>query len=166
MIFMFRGNGEFGFDIVGESHYQKALEEITGPKTKEGHALRCTAVFVLEDRNPYDPQAVAICLTPRIPISATHVGYLSRSDARKFRKNIATMANRTPDLMLCRALICGGWDSHAEDDYGDIFPPEESDFSERSVGHFGVKLDLCFPLEIDPDWTNLPIREAISHRYQ
>lgn len=108
--------GEFGHDIVGESHYQNALDEICGGKTEVGHHKEMLAYLVTEDDNPHDSKAVRVQIEGRI------VGYLSRADAREMRRQL-----NLPDGFILRvpALIVGGWDD-----------------GEGSVGHYGVKLDL------------------------
>src|SRR3989475_11727740 len=75
-----RGSGAFALPIVGESHYQEALEQICGPRTDEGEDRRIEAHLVLEDENPHDSMAV------RVDINGITVGYLSRDHARKYRR--------------------------------------------------------------------------------
>ncbi|AVL53804.1 hypothetical protein CEP88_15135 [Roseobacter denitrificans] len=111
--------GQYQFDIVGEASYQIELEAIAGKKTKESKQFRCHAAMVIEDNNRHDPEAV------RVVIDSKTVGYLSRADARHFRKWFAEQ-----DLGLLgvavSAEIVGGWKDH------------------ESEGHFGVKLDFNF----------------------
>src|SRR5947207_8334420 len=71
------GSGAFTLAIVGESHYQQALEQICGPRSDEGEDRRVEAGLVLEDGNPYDALAV------RVDIQGLTVGYLSREHARE-----------------------------------------------------------------------------------
>lgn len=71
------GTGEFNTEAVGESNYQKSLQQITksiggkGPWTTE-------ALVVPEPENPHDRNAV------RVDISEQTVGYLSRPDSEAF----------------------------------------------------------------------------------
>lgn len=90
------GNGEYGFEIVGEASYQKALRAIAGPG-KVRH--ECIATIHLEDENPHDNKAV------RVDIEGRTVGYFSRADARRYRKQIA---KHGPITSECDALILGG----------------------------------------------------------
>jgi hypothetical protein len=46
------GPGTFEFDIVGESHYQEALEAICGGRTEESAEHLTEAVLVLEGNPP------------------------------------------------------------------------------------------------------------------
>lgn len=107
----------FPLVIVGESHYQEALEAICGERDDEGVDRVTSASLVLEDSNPHDPHAV------RVDIEGKTVGYLSRGDARRFRERRA----RTGESggVTCKARIRGGWDRGADD-----------------RGHYGVSLNL------------------------
>ena len=110
----------FALPIVGESKYQPALEAICGGRDEDGTDKVVDAVLVLEDSNPYDPQAV------RVDIAGRTVGYLSRANAREFRESRAR-AGETASVIACKARIKGGWDRGAGD-----------------RGNFGVWLDATF----------------------
>lgn len=112
------GPGTYSVDVVGESHYQEALEDICGGHTEKGHRLDVDAFLVPEDDNPYDPKAVCIYIHEQI------VGYLDRGTARSFRKQMAA-AGAAGRAIKCSAIIVGGWDRGS-----------------RDKGHFGVKIDL------------------------
>lgn len=109
--------GLYDFDIVGEAHYQPALDRICGGKSaNDGHRKEVTAWLITEDDNAFDDHAVKVVIDGRT------VGYLSREDARELRarlKQIKGFALEVP------GMIVGGWD------YGD-----------GRTGHYGVKLDL------------------------
>lgn len=112
------GPGTFAIPIVGESRYQKALEEICGGKTPDGSNKTSTATLILEDSNPYDKKAV------RVDIENKTVGYLSRDLAREYREKLKQAGH--PQLVgNCQAVIRGGWKRKNGD-----------------TGHFGVWLDL------------------------
>jgi hypothetical protein len=112
-----RGPGLYDFDIVGESYYQDALEEICGGKTIQGHQKEVMAILIHEDNNPKDDKAI------RVDIEGMTVGYLERKFAREYRKRLSEAGY--PDLAAaCNALITGGWRRY------------------ESEGHFGVRLDL------------------------
>ncbi len=112
------GPGTYSVDVVGESHYQKALERICGGRTENSQRLVVEAFLVLEDDNPRDSKAV------RISIQGKTVGYLDRETARSFRKQIGGI-RMTGVAAKCSAIIVGGWDRGGGD-----------------RGYFGVKLDL------------------------
>src|SRR5690349_5646639 len=68
-------SGSYELAVVGESHYQRALAEICGAPTEEGHRLEAEAHLVPEDDNPYDSNAV------KVTVSGKQVGYLDREAA-------------------------------------------------------------------------------------
>lgn len=98
--------------VVGESHYQAALEELAGGKTAEGHMLACTADLVREPDNPHDPKAVAVFIQGR------KVGYLPKGSAKRMVGDRAT----------CAAQIVGGW--------------RRREAGAWDEGHYGVEIDL------------------------
>ena len=112
------GPGTYSVDVVGESHYQEALEDICGGRTEEGHRLEVDAFLVPEDDNPHDPKAVCIYIQDQ------PVGHLDRETAQGFRKQLE-VAGLTGVAMKCSAIIVGGWDRGGDDQ-----------------GFFGVKIDL------------------------
>jgi len=112
------GTGNYGYDIVGESNYQNALESICGGRTDESAEKEVEATLILDDDNAYDDQAV------RVDINGKTVGYLSRQNARKYRGYLQRKGHGKV-VGICQALIVGGWGR----DNGDS-------------GHFGVKLNL------------------------
>lgn len=116
------GPGTFSLPVVGESHYQEALESICGKRKEDGEEKIVKALLILEDSNPHDKNAV------RIEINGKTVGYLSREYARQYRKELKK-AGRPRVTTSCEAEIRGGW----ERDGG------------KDRGHYGVWLDL--PIE-------------------
>lgn len=113
-----RGDGCFSLEVVGESHYQPALEKICGGKTEDGVEKYVEAVLHLENANPHDSLAV------RVDVSGLVVGYLSRKEARAFRTGLADLGQ--PSMIgVCDAVIRGGWMRKNGD-----------------TGNFGIWLDL------------------------
>jgi hypothetical protein len=112
------GGGTYWVDIVGEASYQHALEKICAGRTEDGHEKVVTARLIHEDSNPYDNKAI------RADIQGMTVGYLSRENARRYRKELKE-AGYVGLTAECWAMIVGGWDRGAGD-----------------KGYFGVKLDL------------------------
>jgi hypothetical protein len=105
---------DFPTYVVGESHYQVALETICGSKQEYGQATWTDEVQLIpEDDNPYDPNAV------RVEIEERQVGYLSRTDAVSYRRK------HGKSVITCEAIIVGGWDRG----HGDR-------------GNYGVRLNL------------------------
>lgn len=106
------GEGDFDFEIVGESHYQDALDTICGGKTVDGHEHYCVAYLVPEPTNPHDRNAIAV------HIDNLKVGHIPASLAPRMA---AAMQGRT---VTVDALIAGGWRQ------------------DNDEGYYGVRLDL------------------------
>ncbi len=104
--------------VVGESHYQAALEHLCGGREKHGARHECVALLMPEDTNQFDPDAV------RVDIDGLAVGYLSRPAAKRYRP-IANQMRSEGKIGAASAVIVGGWDRGPED-----------------RGHFGVQLDM------------------------
>lgn len=102
-----------GLKIVGESHYQEALEELAGGRTEDSAEIEVDVSLVPESDNAHDPNAVGV------EIDGELVGYLSRASAKKYR---AVFGNATTHEWPAR--IVGGWDRGSGD-----------------RGSFGVQLD-------------------------
>jgi hypothetical protein len=87
--------------VVGESFYQENLRSIVGLTVEDGDVEDVEAVLVLEDVNPHDKNAV------RIDVCGLTVGYLSRENAKSYRKKLKDVG--LPEINLkCEAEIrCG-----------------------------------------------------------
>ena len=109
-------------DVVGESHYQAALESLVGGRCEEGWNCERWAHLVLEPDNPWDRDAVAVV------IEGQKVGYLGRDDASEYAHLLRQLMQKDNAGAVCLANIRGGW-QRGHDDYG----------------HFGVKLALARP---------------------
>ncbi len=101
--------GEFSQPVAGESYYQRELDRIAGGRTSDGHEFERRAEIVLEDRNRHDSNAV------RVDIDKKTIGYLSRADARQYRKWLKNQSYPEHVIMECTALITGGWDRGRND---------------------------------------------------
>lgn len=88
-----------GLKIVGESHYQEALEEIVGGRTDESADFEVDLSLVPESDNQYDSNAVGVEIDGEI------VGYLSRASAKKYRAKFGSLTTHE-----WPARIVGGWD--------------------------------------------------------
>lgn len=113
-----KGPGTYSLEVVGESHYQSALDSICGGRTEDGHDMIVEARLIHEDDNPYDDKAI------RVEINGETVGYLNRANARQYRKKLNKAGYPGMDA-ICSAKIVGGWDRGGDD-----------------KGHFGVRLDV------------------------
>ncbi|CAG0966473.1 hypothetical protein MTYP_01020 [Methylophilaceae bacterium] len=96
-----------GVDVVGESHYQRALEKLAGEHGPRGASTKCTAWLVPEDDNPYDNKAV------RVDIEGHTVGYLDRDEARTFRRRLGAK-KLTGQPTTCDAVIRGGYERNGK----------------------------------------------------
>lgn len=112
------GKGAYSLPVVGESHYQDALNQVCGGRTEDGHDREVTATLVLDDGNEYDELAV------RVDVRGRTIGYLSRDKARTYRDRLRELRVTLP-AADCPARIRGGWSREGGDD-----------------GHYGVRLDL------------------------
>jgi len=113
----FRGGGTSGgpsssrgypVEVVGESHYQAALEAICGGRSRDGAQKEVTACLILENTNPYDENAV------RVDVDGRTVGYLPRPAARTYRRRLKK-SGRSDATVECAAIIRGGWDRGRSD---------------------------------------------------
>lgn len=94
--------GDFDFDIVGESNYQPALATLAGTHGERSPDKEYQAALVPEDDNRYDDKAV------RVDINGRTVGYLSKDDARSFRRRLGAK-RLTGQTTHCAAVIVGGY---------------------------------------------------------
>ncbi|WP_176055833.1 HIRAN domain-containing protein [Brucella intermedia] len=117
--FVIAGDGDYDFDIVGESNYQDVLERIAG-RSDESAEYYCTAQLVPEPKNPHDNRAI------RVDIDSLTVGYISRNETSDFH---SVLRGRSANV---DALIVGGWER-----------------GKRGRGHFGVKLDIAVPVRLE-----------------
>ena len=108
----------YAVEVVGESHFQDALDRICGGRTKAGHRLETKASLVLEYGGPHAPKAI------RVDIDGQTAGYVERKAARNLWESLAEI-ELDKKIATCDAIILGGWDRGKGD-----------------RGYFGVKLDL------------------------
>jgi HIRAN domain len=87
-------------NVVGESHYQPALQRITSRREWVETFYECVAVLVPEPTNPHDPHAV------RIEVQGELVGYLSREDAARYVPYLRRLTEQR-QLACCEAVIAG-----------------------------------------------------------
>ena len=119
--------GGWTVEVVGESHYQDALEAIAGGKTQHACRLEKWAHLVREPDNPYDRNAVAV------HIDGVKVGHLAREDAASYSIIFDELLQRHGLRPVCLATIIGGWRRYSES--GTI----------ESEGSYGVELALIEP---------------------
>lgn len=96
-VVILRDIGDFELRIVGEAHYQAALEAICGPHLPKGVNRFETAWLIPDDKNAV-----------RVEIRRKLVGYLSREAAVQHHEQLK--ARGTPKAnSQCQAVIRGGW---------------------------------------------------------
>ncbi|MFJ2379473.1 HIRAN domain-containing protein [Pseudomonas protegens] len=90
------------FEVVGESHYQPALRKL---RNNQHIAVdnNFIADIVAEPNNPHDGNACAVY------IDGSKVGYLSRSAAADFVRQIDSMGITGAWRLQTKAKIIGGW---------------------------------------------------------
>ena len=97
------GDGGFNLEVVGESLYQKYLKKLGGGYSKEGSRSKVIAELHHENNNPNDDQAI------RVDINTKPAGYLTREDARSYRKQIRKAGHEGINI-TCNAIVVGGKD--------------------------------------------------------
>ena len=95
------GDGHYDLEVVGESHYQRHLKVLSGHYSNEGGDRELIAKLHYENTNPHDKKAI------RVVINGGTVGYLSRKDARLFRKRIEKVGLEGL-VISCNVEILGG----------------------------------------------------------
>ena len=135
------GPDDYDTDVVGVSHYHRALKQIC-----QICGMSCGRVeihvpskLICDDDNPYDAKAV------RIDIHNKTVGHLSRSRARQFRLALKSAGYRG-SIVACPAIIVGG--GACRDGYEGHFGVR-IDLSDAYVGYSG-RLDLSEPMNETP----------------
>jgi len=95
--------GHETLEVVGESHYQRALWQIVGDEFTPRDPVRyeVVALLVPEPDNPYDANAV------RIVVDGLLVGYLSRSDAARYRPGVLQLMQGTGSVVGLRGQVVG-----------------------------------------------------------
>ncbi|MFN3582930.1 HIRAN domain-containing protein [Phenylobacterium sp.] len=116
------GHGDFDQPVVGEAHYQAALDAICGGKCEEGHELEVVAELVPEPSNPHDANAVAVFIGGR------KVGYLPRDIAYAWSEGLRNRGS-AGRRYSCDAMIVGGWRRTKRS-------------GQLDEGSYGVRLDL------------------------
>lgn len=139
-------DGDFELNVVGESHYQDALEQLAGGRTEDGARVETTALLIPQPDNPYDSNAVAVWADGK------QVGHLSRENAEILQSKIIDINTRRNRAAACRAVVVGGWDRGGGD-----------------RGHFGIKIFIDpHDFDVDPDdldggWTRRHPSRSVTH---
>jgi hypothetical protein len=92
----------FSVGVVGESHRQSALHDLSNGRRERDEEVDFTAELVLEPENPVDRHAVKVCIK-----GGAQVGYLSRDDAVHYHIALEALA-KSGQRAICRARLVGG----------------------------------------------------------
>jgi len=95
------GDGHYDLDVVRVSHWQKRLKSLCGGYSIKGSYHEAVAKLHYENGNPDDSNAI------RVVVNGGTVGYLSRENARLYRKAIET-AGKEGIVVSCNAKIAAG----------------------------------------------------------
>lgn len=117
-IFEWPSEGEYLFQIVGESHYQANIASLLGSETAKRANKICKALLIPEDNNQHDDKAI------RVDIDGMTVGYMDKETARSFRRRLGAK-KLTGQTTSCQAEIKGGYTMR-----------------DGSIASYGVALDL------------------------
>jgi hypothetical protein len=120
-------------DVVGESHYQRFLEEAGGRRQDHGVSdPDHKAILVPEPDNPVDRNAVAVNVQTG-PSDMVKAGYIAATAAPEWQAVFRLIA--PAEAIRCDAKLTGGWDRG----YGD-------------TGSIGVVLWLGKPIAFATEW--------------
>lgn len=105
---LFGGNG---VDFIGLSRgqiYEEGLNDFAGDPPAGGQRLACLSLLILDDADPYDlGNSVAAAILNANGKSVVG-GYLAKSLARKFRKEVAALGLPQDETLMCKAVCFGG----------------------------------------------------------
>jgi hypothetical protein len=87
-------------NVVGTSHYQSALAQISGRERDEEIRFETTATLVPEPDNQHDPNAIAVHVNDQL------VGYLSRDENPRWQELVKKLATHD-HVAAAEAMIAG-----------------------------------------------------------
>jgi hypothetical protein len=120
----FTGSKSYATAVVGESHCQRHLQKLMGPRKPEGKRETFVAFLVPEPDNELDGNAVMIL------IEGNQVGYLMAADAEDFLCGMEDI-NRANEVAAVDAAVTGGFQK-----------------TDGSWAHYGVWLDITLPFDL------------------
>jgi hypothetical protein len=121
----FTGSNSYATAVVGESHYQRHLRKLVGPRRAEGVQAKFIAFLVPEPDNQFDENAVMVL------IDGDQVGYLMADDAIDFLSGMEEI-ERPGHVAAVDAVVSGGFQK-----------------KDGSWAHYGVWLDITLPFDLD-----------------
>ena len=78
-------DGRESLEVVGESFYQDALQQLVGGIPGERARVDVLAVLVADENNQYDANAVSVW------VNGLKVGHLSRAEAKRMRPGLSAL---------------------------------------------------------------------------
>ena len=112
------GDGTYGCEVVGESHYQESLRMVATVHERDAHGPML-ALLTPEADNPHDRNAVSVKIGNR------HVGYLPKGVAPAYRQ-LLEREGKPLTPVYAHAKLIGG---HT--------------LANGSQAHYGVVLDIA-----------------------
>jgi hypothetical protein len=94
--------GQFGLEVVGESHYQSAIVRASRQARRVGERRIIRVRVEREPTNPHDPQAVRI-----VSNHGETLGYLPRESASSYQKALMEF-EKAGLAVTCAASLYGG----------------------------------------------------------
>jgi len=122
--------GRVDLEVVGEAGYQDNLWRVVGGRSSPDGRVRVDvyAVLVAEPDNPYDANAVSVW------VQGLKVGYLSRTDARRYRPGLLALENRHgKPIALAGAIVGGGMRADGPGRLGVFLNHDPVDFGLRPM---------------------------------
>lgn len=127
------GTGRCGHSLSRSRTYSEGLAPIGQAIGLPEYRVACAAVLIPDDYDIYERGAVAVSVL-RQPGVAIVAGYLQRSLAERFRREVAE--NDWPDDA---ALMCQG-----------VFAGYTVQYKKGPMHHVSVLIDICWPLRAAP----------------
>lgn len=128
-------------EVVGESHYERALRQLCPRNLRERQEVAMTATLVPEPRNRHDPNAVAV------RVGGETIGYLAREVARTYQPLLLGLAEQRRQAEVPCRIWAGIYDDYDYDRKGRLTQ------SERFSASVRIALDephLCVPANGPP----------------
>ncbi len=94
--------GRESLEVVGESFYQDALQQVVGGIAGERARVDVLAVLVADENNQYDANAVSVW------VNGLKVGHLSRTEAKRMRPGLIALQERHGKPIALDGVIAGG----------------------------------------------------------
>jgi predicted Zn-ribbon and HTH transcriptional regulator len=155
-----RGNETL--EVVGESHYQRALWLLVGGDQGERVRVQTVGVLSHEPENPEDENAIQVLIKGHL------VGYLSREDAALYLAGLKSLVEqRRCPIGLQGVIVGGGWYADGRGMLGVFLDHDPTDFGLRPhqvvhVGQLRTGLSEAISTDLDDDSYDLSWLSRLS----